>query len=68
MLDHEILVPSELFDDRDRTGPIPPYFQVSSRLETAIRDGVIPSGARLENEVEIPRRLGLRTPPYAARS
>lgn len=54
--------PEELFTDLDRMGPIPLYFQISSRLERAIRDGVIPAGARLENEISIGERLGLSRP------
>jgi len=54
--------PDELFTDLDRTGPVPLYYQVSSRLEKAIRDGVIPTGARLENEISISERLGLSRP------
>ena len=54
--------PDELFSDLDRTGPVPLYFQMSSRLERAIREGVIPAGARLVNEIEISRRLGLSRP------
>lgn len=54
--------PDHLFLDLDRTGPIPLYFQVSSRLEAAIRSGEIPPGARLENEIAIGERLGLSRP------
>lgn len=54
--------PDELFQDLDRTGPIPLYFQVSSRLEAAIRSGAVPTGARLENEIAIAQRLGLSRP------
>jgi DNA-binding GntR family transcriptional regulator len=54
--------PGELFEDLDRTGPVPLYFQISSRLERAIREGVIPAGARLENEIAIGERLGLSRP------
>jgi GntR family transcriptional regulator len=54
--------PDHLFLDLDRTGPIPLYFQVSSRLEAAIRSGEIPQGARLENEIAIGERLGLSRP------
>lgn len=54
--------PDELFADLDRTGPVPLYFQISTRLERAIREGVIPSGARLENEISIGERLGLSRP------
>ncbi len=54
--------PDELFADLDRTGPVPLYFQVSSRLEGAIRSAAIPAGARLENEIAIAERLGLSRP------
>lgn len=54
--------PAELFTDLDRTGPVPLYYQISSRLERAIREGVIPSGARLENEISIGVKLGLSRP------
>lgn len=54
--------PDELFADIDRTGPVPLYFQISSRLEAAVRDGLIPSGARLDNEINIAKRLGLSRP------
>jgi|MDSZ01.3.fsa_nt_gb DNA-binding GntR family transcriptional regulator len=62
MASNEIYWPEELFTDLDRTGPVPLYFQVSSRLEAAIHDGVIPAGARLENEIAIAARLGLSRP------
>lgn len=58
----ETVWPDELFHDLDRNGPVPLYFQVSSRLETAIRNGRIPAGARLENEIAIGERLGLSRP------
>lgn len=54
--------PDELFTDLDRTGPVPLYYQVSSRLEQAIRSGKIPTGSRLENEISIGERLGLSRP------
>ncbi|WP_427870046.1 GntR family transcriptional regulator [Leucobacter luti] len=54
--------PEGLFADLDRTGPVPLYFQISSRLEQAIREGAIPAGARLENEIAIGERLGLSRP------
>lgn len=54
--------PDELFDDLDRTGPVPLYFQVSKRLENAIHSGALPAGARLENEIAIAGRLGLSRP------
>lgn len=52
----------DLFADLDRAGPVPLYFQVSSRLEAAIRDGRIAAGARLEPEIAIGQRLGLSRP------
>ncbi|MFE6996902.1 GntR family transcriptional regulator [Microbacterium sp. NPDC057659] len=54
--------PNELFADIDRTGPVPLYFQVSTRLQSAIRSGEIPSGARLENEISIAEQLGVSRP------
>ena len=54
--------PEELFQDLDRNGPVPLYYQVSSRLETAIRSGDIPPGSRLENEITIGQKLGLSRP------
>ena len=54
--------PDELFADLDRTGPVPLYYQVSHRLEQAIRNGTIPTGARLENEISIAQRLQVSRP------
>ncbi len=54
--------PAELFRDLDRTGPVPLYYQVSSRLEAAIRSGAIPTGSRLENEITIGQNLSLSRP------
>ncbi len=62
MADDRTYWPDELFADLDRTGPVPLYFQVSSRLEAAIHSGAIPPGARLENEISIASRLGLSRP------
>jgi len=62
MASGETVWPDELFLDLDRTGPVPLYFQVSTRLEDAIRSGRIPAGARLENEIAIGQRLGLSRP------
>jgi len=62
MANDDTVWPDELFRDLDRTGPVPLYFQVSSRLEAAIRSGVIPAGARLENEISIGQRLSLSRP------
>ncbi|SFR92200.1 DNA-binding transcriptional regulator, GntR family [Microbacterium sp. cf046] len=62
MANDETVWPDELFLDLDRTGPVPLYFQVSSRLESAIRSGEIPAGARLDNEISIAHRLSLSRP------
>jgi DNA-binding GntR family transcriptional regulator len=62
MADAETHWPDEAFADLDRTGPVPLYFQVSSRLEAAIHAGTIPPGGRLENEIAIAQRLGLSRP------
>lgn len=58
----ETVWPAERFADLDRTGPVPLYFQVATRLEEAIRSGEIPSGARLENEIAIAQGLSLSRP------
>jgi DNA-binding GntR family transcriptional regulator len=52
-------LPRELFFDMERSGPIPLHFQVSSRIEAAIKDGRIGAGIRIENEVALGERLGL---------
>lgn len=62
MASEEGVWPDHLFEDLDRNGPMPLYYQVSSRLEAAIRSGEIPPGARLENEIAIGQRLGLSRP------
>ncbi|MEW2012514.1 MULTISPECIES: GntR family transcriptional regulator [Microbacterium] len=62
MVDVDTYWPADLFADLDRTGPVPLYFQVSSRLEAAIHAGTIPPGGRLENEIAIGQRLGLSRP------
>jgi DNA-binding GntR family transcriptional regulator len=62
MSQQENVLPDGLFMDIDRAGPVPLYFQISSRLETAILSGSLPSGSRLENEVNLSARLGLSRP------
>lgn len=56
------VLPADLFMDLDRSGPMPLYFQVSSRIESAITSGELPAGSRLENEVALGERLGLSRP------
>lgn len=46
----------------DRSGPVPLYFQIASGIEQAIRNGDLPAGARLENEIALSARLGLSRP------
>jgi GntR family transcriptional regulator len=55
-------LPSDLFLDLDRSGPIPLYFQIATRIESAILDGRLPPGSRLENEVALGERLKLSRP------
>lgn len=58
----EQTLPPELFLDLDRSGPVPLYHQVASRLESAIRAESLPPGAKLENEIALAQRLGLSRP------
>jgi DNA-binding GntR family transcriptional regulator len=46
----------------DRASPVPLYFQVAQRLETAIENGTLPPGSRIDNEVDLAERLGLSRP------
>lgn len=48
--------------DIDRSGPIPLYYQVATRIEEAIRSGRLPVGSRFENELALSERLGLSRP------
>ena len=54
--------PAELFKDLDRSSPIPLYFQVAQCLEDGIRDGTLPPGTRLENEISLAKRLSVSRP------
>jgi DNA-binding GntR family transcriptional regulator len=58
----EHALPMSLFIDIDRSGPIPLYYQVASRIEAAIVDGTVPAGARIDNEVALGERLGISRP------
>ncbi len=62
MAPSETVWPAHLFSDLDRSGPVPLYFQISSRLESAIRSGELPPGARLENEIAIASMLSISRP------
>lgn len=46
----------------DRSSPVPLYHQVATAYETAIRDGSLPPGTRLDNEIELARRFNLSRP------
>jgi DNA-binding GntR family transcriptional regulator len=46
----------------DRNSPVPLYFQMSQQLEAAIREGALPPGSRLENEIRLADRCGLSRP------
>jgi DNA-binding GntR family transcriptional regulator len=48
--------------EMDRSGPTPLYYQISTRIEAAIRSGQLPPGARLETEAVLSDRLGLSRP------
>ena len=62
MSQQEQILPMSLFIDLERSGPIPLYFQIATRVEKAIKDGTLPAGARLENEIAFGERLGLSRP------
>ncbi|MFZ4894848.1 GntR family transcriptional regulator [Plantibacter sp. Mn2098] len=51
-----------LFDDLDRSGPLPLYFQVARRIEGAIESGMLPAGTKLENELKLADDLKLSRP------
>jgi DNA-binding GntR family transcriptional regulator len=55
-------LPADLFADLDRGGPVPLWYQISVRLESAVLSGQLPPGSRLENEVGLGERLGLSRP------
>jgi DNA-binding GntR family transcriptional regulator len=46
----------------DRNSPVPLYFQVAQHLERLIESGELPTGARLENEIDLADQLGLSRP------
>lgn len=58
----ERVLPDSLFVDLNRSGPMPLYFQIATRIEKAIHDGDLPPGSRLENEVSLGERLNLSRP------
>ena len=46
----------------DRNSPVPLYFQVAQHLEQMIESGELPTGTRLENEIDLADQLGLSRP------
>ena len=58
----EVLLPQSLFADLDRSGTAPLYHQVAKKFEIAIRQGTLPPGSRIENEVSLAERLALSRP------
>jgi DNA-binding GntR family transcriptional regulator len=46
----------------DRSSPVPLYFQVAEQLQNAIESGELPTGSRLENEIQLAGLLGLSRP------
>lgn len=58
----EVLLPHSLFADLDKTSATPIYRQVASKFEEAIRQGVLPPGSRIENEISLAERLSLSRP------
>jgi DNA-binding GntR family transcriptional regulator len=46
----------------DRSSPVPLYFQVAQCLEQMIESGELPTGTRLDNEIDLADQLGLSRP------
>jgi DNA-binding GntR family transcriptional regulator len=55
-------LPEEVFAKLNREGPVPLYLQVAERLESLIADGLLATGARLENEIAISEKFNLSRP------
>jgi DNA-binding GntR family transcriptional regulator len=51
-----------LFDDLERSGPVPLYFQIARKIEGAIESGMLPPGTKLDNEVKLAEDLKLSRP------
>ena len=58
----EVLLPQSLFADLDRVSGYPLYQQVARKFEVAIREGTLPPGSRIENEISLAERLNLSRP------
>ena len=46
----------------DKSSPVPLYHQVAQGLEDAIRNGELPPGTKLDNEIDLANRLNLSRP------
>ncbi|ADG77992.1 Transcriptional regulator, GntR family OS=Tsukamurella paurometabola (strain ATCC 8368 / DSM/ CCUG 35730 / CIP 100753 / JCM 10117 / KCTC 9821 / NBRC 16120/ NCIMB 702349 / NCTC 13040) OX=521096 GN=Tpau_1364 PE=4 SV=1 [Tsukamurella paurometabola] len=46
----------------DRTSPVPLYYQLAQALEQSILDGRLVPGDRIENEIDLAKRLSLSRP------
>ena len=46
----------------DRTSPVPLYYQLAQALERSILDGDLVPGDRIENEIDLAKRLNLSRP------
>ncbi|MDP8950190.1 MAG: GntR family transcriptional regulator, partial [Actinomycetota bacterium] len=50
----------------DYTSPVPLYHQAARALEEAIEDGRLPSGSKLESELDLAEQLGISRPTMRA--
>jgi len=48
--------------DADRSGTTPLHLLIANRLQQLIETGQLPVGSRLENEIDLARRLGISRP------
>ncbi len=48
--------------DLDRSGPVPLYYQIARRMQSAIESGELAPGSRIENEIALAARLGISRP------
>jgi DNA-binding GntR family transcriptional regulator len=46
----------------DRSGPVPLHLQLAQAMEQSIRDGTLTPGDRIENEIDLAKRLSLSRP------
>lgn len=62
MRSKEVIVPKSQFGDLSATSGSPLHVRIEQGLARAIREGKLPPGSRLENEVSIGKRLGVSRP------